>query len=151
MNLTVAVQGIGGHTEMLFEDGRVKLTWKETSMRERSLLRDMIKTAKEKGATIHEVDENGCAGKETTKVPGTIFNRKGELIIKGSGQLVQVLAKCLVEAEVKNSGRLVMEEEKGQWRILRVGDFELKKEEKKEPAEKEAPRRVVSSTRAAGG
>ncbi len=145
MNMTVSIQGIGGHTEIDFEDGRAKLTWKQTSMRERKLLRGMIKMAKAGGMKTYTVDEHGNAAKETSRVPGTIFNRSGELILKGEGSVVEMLAKNLVDAE-KKSGRLVMEAQADNtWKILRPGD----KEEEKEKSE--SKRKVHSTAKAAGG
>ncbi len=139
MNLTISVQGIGGHTEIDFEDGRCKLTWKQTSLRERKMLRDMIRTAKDGGAKTFSVDEHGNADKETSRVPGTIFNRNGTLIIKGDGKVIELIAKNLVDSE-KSSGRLVMEAQPDNtWKILRLG-------EKFDEKEKSTAKRKVHST-----
>jgi hypothetical protein len=151
MNLQVTIQGIGGHTEVNFEDGRVKLSWKETTMRERKMLREMIEKAKSGGMKTYGVDSNGNADKETDVVPGTIFNRSGELVLKGEGALVTILAKGLIEAEQK-SGRLVMEaQEDNTWKILRSGDtVEEGKPEKGEEKE-EKKKKVHTTAKQAGG
>ncbi len=154
MNLSVTIQGIGGHTEVNFEEGRVKLSWKETTMRERTMLREMIEKAKAGGMKTYGVDASGNADKETDVVPGTIFNRSGDLILKGDGNLVTLLAKGLIEAELK-CGRLVMEaQEDNSWRILRSGDtIEETKSEKKEgkEEEKEKKKKVHTTAKNDGG
>lgn len=147
MNLTVTIQGIGGHTEVNFEEGRVKLSWKETTMREQTMLREMLEKAKAGGMKTYSVDANGNADKETDVVPGTIFNRSGDLILKGEGALVTILAKGLINAEQK-SGRLVMEaQDDNTWKILRSGDSI----EEAKPEDKEKKKKVHTTAKQAGG
>ena len=129
MQLKVNLTGRGGHTSVNFSGEEATLQWKDTSDVEKKSLKSLIEQAVAKGFEIKSGEV------------ASIDSGPGEIVLKGKENLLKLVAKDLIDAEIK-SGKLAMEaNEDGTWKILKVGDFE--------PKEKEQT--VVSSAVPAGG
>jgi hypothetical protein len=133
LDVELKMQGIGGHTSLHFKDKEILMEWKETTLRERRLLAELITMVRSEGMKTFSVNDKDEAEEITDDLPGVFFGRKGKMILRNeSGKIdpMKIIAKGIIDAEIKD-GRLTMEATKsGEWKILRVGDFELKKGEK---------------------
>lgn len=132
MHVSISIQdAMSGHTELEFKDGEVTLDWRETSLKERKALRDLIEKAKENGFVTYSVGEKGEREEITETVPGVFFNRAGKLILVGDKGKLSIIATGLVENEIKN-GKLVMElQDDNSWTILRAEQFKVEDSGKK--------------------
>lgn len=141
MNLTLDITSVGGHAELAFEGELVRVKWNDTTSTDRQMVKALVAQAKKLGLLPFKTDLEGRPTPEPTKkLPGAIFNKKGEIVLKGDELGAAKLAKELVEQEIRE-GRLVMVAQKdGSWKIVKPGQFEPKKETK-----------VVSTAKVAGG
>lgn len=141
MHLNVALQSMGGHTEVTFADGQVVLEWRETSLQERKGLTKLVQDAKANGFETISADDKGMVEAVTDAIPPIFFNRAGKLTLKGDKANVKLIAKGLIEAEIE-AGKFVMEfDENNESKIIRTGQFECK----------DAPQKVVVTGKVAGG
>lgn len=150
MHLSISIQDhLSGHTELEFKDDEVTLDWRETSIKERKALRELIEKAKENGFVTYSADEKGEREEITESVPGVFFNRSGKLILKGDKAKLSIIATGLVENEIKN-GKLVMElQDDNSWLIVKAEQF--KAEESGDKDAKGKKKTVHVSEKAVGG
>lgn len=129
MDLTIA--GASGHTSLTFRDDGVLVDWEKTSSKERGLLTDLLTKAREKGFKTYTLDDEEQPVEIAETLPGWLFNRKGKLLLKSEEKRkLQVFAKDIIDLQITN-GKLVMEATKdGEWKILKLGEFELRVEDK---------------------
>lgn len=154
MNLTLTETGVFGHAEAEFAGDRIVVTYKKTTPGERGMIAQLVERATKKGMTLHAMDEGGALtslvekAKEAigieksdeekpTKPVGDLMDvlmeKKGKIVLKGEAQMVQSLALETVEEEVKNKNRVVSEaQEDGTWKVITIGEFKPKEEEKKQ-------------------
>ncbi len=141
MDMTISMQSMGGHTEIEFKDDKITLEWRETDLRERKGLVVLVEQAKKGGFKFFSVGDDGVEEELTEKAQPVFFGRAGKLLLKGAKTSIDVIAKGLIEDEIKN-GKLVMELTKdNEWRILRAEQFLVTDEKKK----------VVVASKPAGG
>ena len=142
VDITLAVTGMNGHTELSFKKDQVRVTWSKTNSSERDLIRGLIQTSKMFGFTPYTVDADGKADNQLKKFPGLFRGKRGEILLKGEVKKVKMFAQEMVEGEVKN-GRIAFEaQEDGTWKTLKPGEF------KAEPGKK---KKVTSSAPVGGG
>lgn len=154
MNLTLTEAGVFGHAEAEFAGERITITYKKTTPEERGMIAQLVEKAKKKGMTLHTVAEDGALKalvekakevigvekddeeKETKPVSDLmdiLMEKKGKVVLKGSHQMVESLALETVEEEVKNKNRVVSEaQEDGTWKVITIGEFKAKEEDKKQ-------------------
>jgi hypothetical protein len=145
-----------GHTEVKFYDDHVIVQWEKTKGHERDMLCKMLNDARDAGCETFTVNDDDEPVKFTEKVPGMIFNRKGKLMVKpperneeekNDGKkaiTVAWIAKQFINAEIGVGYSMIMEaQEDNSWKILKVGEFEMKKGKEKQV--------VVAKTKVVGG
>lgn len=140
--MTLSVLDMSGHTELSFTEGQVRLRWKDAPPKERKKAREMVERAEDWDFKVHDVDQDGHAADELDeKQIAKAFKKKnGEMILKGTVDSVRVVAKDLVEAEIKE-GMLVMELQKdGSWKALEAGSYKPKEKEKQKVTSAPRPR-----------
>ncbi len=121
MQLKIAMMGIGGHTELSFDNQEVTLEWRETSLKERVGLLDLVMGAAKQGFAVL------VGGKPLSEedLGVSLFAKSGSLKINGipSELEVKLVADKLITANLK-AGKMVMERtENNEWRILRTASF----------------------------
>lgn len=134
MDLTIA--GASGHTSLTFRDDGVLVDWEKTSSKERGLLTDLLTKARAKGLKTFTLDDDEQPVEITETLPGWLFNRKGKLLLKTEEKVkLQIFARDLIDLQIGN-GKLCMEATKeGEWKILKLGEFELRVEGERQPVE----------------
>lgn len=142
MELAMSLMDMSGDTELTFRDDHVRVKWGKTTPQERKLIVALVEKAEKSGLKAFLVDEDGKAVEtkaEDEKSPGAsktvrtveaeLEKKAGELILKGEKKGVKVVAKDLVEAEIKR-GHIVMQAQKDNtWKILKAEEFEPDKAE----------------------
>lgn len=160
MNLTLTETGVFGHAEAEFADDRIKITYKKTTPGERGMIAQLVEKAKKKGMTLHKSNHGGAltaivekakevVGIETDEEKKTqpiadlmdiLMEKNGQVVLKGDKQMVESLALETVEEEVKNKKRVVSEaQEDGTWKVITIGEFKTKKDDKKQAVNSTAP------------
>lgn len=135
--LTLNATGIGGHTEVTFEDETVLVKYHKTSPSERGMIETLIEKGQKLGLKLHQA-KKGVVGAKLDDIVTVILDKKGEVALTGDKKMVEDLAVQAVEKEIKD-GRLVMEaREDGSWKILHAGEFK-KKGKKQAVASHSAP------------
>jgi len=156
VNCVIAVTGPSGHTQLEFRDDGVVIDWAKTTGKERDMITAMIENARKEGFTTWALNDEDQPEEITEKLPGFFFNRKGRMLLKtDSPPKLQVLAKGIIDQRIKN-GKVAMEVGKdGEWKIISLGDFQLKiadKEPKiKKEVEKKEPQKVHVQEKIGGG
>lgn len=149
--LTLSLLGVGGDARLSFTKDHIRMTWEETTMRERRMMKSLITRARKANLEVCTVDPDGkpdtaARGKD---LPGGIKRAKaeGEVLIQGNRKAIAEIATALVEEEIKD-GSLVMEaQQDGSWKLLSAESNKKAAEE----AEKKGKKRELQSSRAVGG
>jgi hypothetical protein len=131
MDLSLAITGPGGHTEVLFEDDKVVVKFKNTSPAERGAIEQLVEKGRKIGLVLHRSKKEE-ATKPFDDIKEVVMDKKGEIALKGKAEDVEKLAVALIEKEIKD-GRVVAEaQEDGQWKILEDAKLFKPRKDKKQ-------------------
>lgn len=130
MNLTVAITGPGGHTEVLFEEDKVIIKFKDTSPAERGMIEQLVEKGRKAGLALHHSTKE-----EPTKafddIKEVVMDKKGEIALKGKTEDVEKLAVDLIEREIKSDRVVAEATDDGKWEIIKDAKlFKVKKDKK---------------------
>lgn len=143
MEMSLALIGVGGDARVSFTKEHIRLTWAETTSRERRMISTLVKRARKEKFGVCTVDKDGKADKPARwkDLPGLFGKGSGEILFQGSLKAIQALACELVDEEIK-TGCIVSEAQPdGTWKVLKEGEVKPEEDKKTE----------VQSTRALGG
>lgn len=113
--LTIAMCGIGGHTELNFAGNQLSIEWKETTEKEKKALTKLVEDAKSSGYKAAGDVSADFSGSGSAKLEG------------GNG--LKFIAERFVNANFV--GNLVLEaQENGESKILTASNLSIKEEVK---------------------
>lgn len=143
MDMTLALIGVGGDARLAFTKNHIRLTWAETTRRERRMVSLLIKRCRKEKFEVVTVDADGKADKPARwkDLPGMFGKGKGEILLQGSTKAIQAIACELVDQEISSGSIVSVAQADGTWKVAKEG--EVKPEEGKKTE--------VQSTRALGG
>jgi hypothetical protein len=143
MDMTLALIGVGGDARLSFTKEHIRLTWAETTRRERRMVSLLIKRARKEKFTVATVNADGkpALPARWKDLPGMFGKGKGEVLLQGPTMAIQAIACELVDQEIQTGSIVSVAQADGSWKIVKEG--EVKPEEGKKTE--------VQSTRAMGG
>lgn len=144
METTLSLIGVGGDARLGFTENHIRLTWAETTGRERKMIAALIKRARKEKFTVATVDEDGKPDKPARwrDLPGMFGKGRGEVLLQGPTKAIQAIACELVDEEIKTGSIVSMRQEDGQWKVVE-GAEEAKPEKGK--------KKELTATKPAGG
>lgn len=127
MDLGFSAMGPSGHVQAEFDGEEIRMEFSKTTPGERGLMETLIEKGKAEKMTVHSIDKKGELKLiEDANIIGKIFEKKGEIALKGTKESVSKLAKVYIDKEIEG-GRVVMEaQDDNSWHILKIGEFEEK-------------------------
>jgi hypothetical protein len=145
MDMTLSLVGVGGDARLSFTEQHIRLSWAETTRRERRMIALLIKRARKEKFTVVTVDEDGKPDKPARwkDLPGMFGKGKGQVLLQGPLKAIQEIACELVDEEIKTGSIVSVAQPDGTWKCVReVAEVQ------KEAGEKKTE---VTSTRPTGG
>ena len=125
MELTLSLVGVGGDARLSFTKDHIRLTWGETSQRERRAIKSLVEKARKAKFGVVTVDADGKADKPTRwrDLPGLFGAEKGEILLQGSGKAIGAIAAELMAEEILDHN-LVMtfDAEARTWKVISKGE-----------------------------
>ena len=120
MEMTLSLVGPGGDARLSFTDHHIRLTWAETSSRERKMIAKLIKACRAKKFTVATVDADGKPELPARwrDLPGMFGKGNGEVLLQGLKKDIVEIAKTLVEAEVDGGAILMKAQDDGTWKVI---------------------------------
>ena len=142
MILDFSATGPSGHVQADFEDDTIEMEFSKTTPAERGLMDLMIEKGKAEGMTVHTVSKDGELKAITDeKILGKIMENKGKVALVGTKETVIKLAKVYIDKEIEGNRLVTLLAEDGQWKVLKIGEFEAK----------DKPQKVKSTAPVGGG
>ena len=144
MEMTLALLGVGGDARLSFTKDHIRLSWAETTGRERKMIAKLIKRARKAQFQVVTVDTDGKPDKPARwgDLPGMFGKGKGEVLLQGATAAIKDIATELVNDEIIGKNIVAVAQPNGEWKIVKETDLvKLEEGEKKE----------VTSTRPMGG
>lgn len=144
MEMTLALLGVGGDARLSFTKDHIRLSWGDTTTRERKVIAKLIKRARAADFGVVTVDSDGKPDKPARwrDLPGMFGKGKGEVLLQGSTKAIQDIAGELAGDEVRNQNIVAVAQADGSWKVEK--DPEALKP-------KEGEKKEVTSTRPMGG
>ena len=144
METTLSLIGVGGDARLGFAENHIRLTWAETTRRERRMIALLIKRVRKENFTVSTVDVDGKPDKPARwrDLPGMFGKGKGEVLLQGPTKAIQSIACELVDEEIKAGSIVSMRQEDGQWKVVKEAE-EAKPEEGK--------KKELTATKPTGG
>jgi hypothetical protein len=142
--MTLALLGVGGDARLSFTKDHIRLSWAETTGRERKMIAKLIKRARKANFGVVTVDSDGKPDKPARwqDLPGMFGKGKGEVLLQGATAAIKEIATELVNDEIIGKNIVSVAQADGTWKIVKELDTVKPEEgEKKE----------VQSTRPMGG
>ena len=120
MQLELDVTDRTGHTEAVFDQDTIKISFRETTPEERGLIDALIERAKKESMVLHTLDKEGNSKPiEDMDRLKELFKSKNAILLKGSVDAVKKIALDLVEKEIDKKTRVVMVAQKDRsWKIV---------------------------------
>lgn len=136
MEMTLALVGAGGDARLSFTDNHIRLSWTETTARERKMISLLVKQARKAKFSVATVDQDGKPNMPARwrDLPGLFGKGKGEILLQGSKKNIQAIAQEMFNEELKSGSLVSVAQSDGTWKVVKPGDEEakLKGDEKKE-------------------
>lgn len=120
MQLELDVTDRTGHTEAVFDQDTIKISFRETTPEERGLIDALIERAKKESMVLHTLDKEGNSKPiEDMDRLKELFKSKNAILLKGTVESVKKIALDLVEKEIDKKTRVVMVAQKDRsWKIV---------------------------------
>lgn len=120
MQLELDVTDRTGHTEAVFDQDTIKISFRETTPEERGLIDALIERAKKESMVLHTLDKEGNSKPiEDMDRLKELFKSKNAILLKGTVEAVKKIALDLVEKEIDKKNRVVMVAQKDRsWKIV---------------------------------
>lgn len=120
MLLELDVTDRTGHTEAVFDQDTIKISFRETTPEERGLIDALIERAKKESMVLHTLDKEGNSKPiEDMDRLKELFKSKNAILLKGTVEAVKKIALDLVEKEIDKKNRVVMVAQKDRsWKIV---------------------------------
>lgn len=144
MELTLSIVGVGGDARLSFNGNQVRVTWGETSRRERRAIASVVAKARKAKFGVVTVDADGKPDKPARwrDLPGMFGKAKGEVILQGTDKAVQAIACDLMDEEIRERNIVMALQKDNTWGIVKEGDA-AKAAEKGEKVEAKSTSAVV--------
>jgi hypothetical protein len=141
-HLELDVTDSSGHTEAVFEEKEIRVTFAKTTPEERGLIDSLIADAKAEGMVLHTVAKDGeRKAVEADAVLDQLFMSKNEIALTGTAEAVEKLAFDRVKKEIRGGRTVMHATDGGEWKFIRSEkEFKPSGDKKEKVVSLEVPR-----------
>lgn len=121
MELTLSMVGVGGDARLSFTKDHIRVTWGETSRRERRMISSLVAKARKAKFTVVTVDADGKPDKPARwrDLPGMFGEEKGEVLLQGGTEAIMRIGCEIAGEEIKEPNIVSEAQKDGSWKIVK--------------------------------